>query len=109
MAWMPPEILKKLKQRAWDPVEGKSVTVPGDMTYKQWYNQYVKDNAKNASDPKTNAQGGQNLTQEQYNRYKNRLKGDFPFTYKEFIKLKSDKKKWAQYQKKYKDAGRRKS
>ena len=104
MAWMPPEILAKLKQRAWDPVKGESVTVPGDMTYKEWYDQYVKGNDKKTLQPKTEAQGGQNLTRQQYDRYKNRLKGDFPYTYDEFIKLKSYKAKWAELKQKYKEA-----
>lgn len=102
MAWMPPEILKKLKQRAWDPVKGESVTVPGDMTYKEWFDKYVKGKEKKPSESRTEPSGGRNLTQEQYDRYKERLGDDFPYTYDEFIKLKSDKAKWEEYKKKYK-------
>lgn len=108
MAWMPPEILKKLKQRAWDPVKGESVTVPGDMTYKEWFDKYVKGKEKKPSESRTEPSGGRNLTQEQYDRYKERLGDDFPYTYDEFIKLKSDKAKWEEYKKKYKDAGKQK-
>lgn len=116
MAWMPPELLAKLKQQAWDPVEKKSVTVPGDMTYQQWYDKYVKGGEKPAEKaaqsrteaPKAGADGGHNLTREQYGRYKDRLGDDFPFTYEEFIKLKADKAKWAEYQAKYKAAKRKK-
>lgn len=104
MAWMPPEILKRLKQRAWDPKTGKSVTVPGDMTYKEWFDKYVKGNEKNASQAKSAPAGNRNLTREQYDRYKDRLGDDFPFTYDDFIKLKSDKAKWAEYKQKYRDA-----
>ena len=46
IAWMPPEILKKLKQRAWDPINGKSITVPADMTYQEWYKKYVEGGQK---------------------------------------------------------------
>lgn len=40
------EILRNLRRRARDPVTGKTYTVPGDMTYKQWYGKYVKDQEK---------------------------------------------------------------
>ena len=103
MAWMPPEILKKLKQRAWNPAKGESVTVPGDMTYKEWFDKYVKGNAKKPPQSRTKAQGSRNLTQEQYDRYKKRLGSDFPFTYDEFIKLKSDKAEWSKWKQRYKD------
>lgn len=35
------EILRNLRRRARDPVTGKTYTVPGDMTYQQWYREYV--------------------------------------------------------------------
>lgn len=106
MAWMPPEIVRRLKQRAWDPVKGESVTVPADMTYEEWYNQYVKGRAKNGSYRKTEAGGGRNLTREQYDRYKDRLGDDFPYTYEEFIHLKSDADRWGELKQKYKEAGK---
>ncbi len=42
LADMPDALLKKLKQSAIDPATGKRITVPGDMTYKEWYEKYVK-------------------------------------------------------------------
>lgn len=44
IAWMPDQLLKKLQQSAIDPATGEPVTVPGDMTYREWYDKYVKDN-----------------------------------------------------------------
>lgn len=44
IAWMPPALLKKLKQAAIDPETGKTVQVPGDMSYNEWYDKYVKGN-----------------------------------------------------------------
>lgn len=41
LADMPDELLKKMRQSALDPKTGKRITVPGDMTYKQWYEKYV--------------------------------------------------------------------
>lgn len=40
--WMPDSLLKNMKQRALDPKTGKHVLVPGDMTYEQWYKQFVQ-------------------------------------------------------------------
>ena len=100
MAWMPPELLKRLKQSAWDPVTGRTVTVPGDMTYKQWYDKYVK--GKQAAPARAPAE--RNLTLAQYDRYKARLGDAFPFTYDEFIKMKSDRSEWAKWQAAYKAA-----
>lgn len=40
--WMPDSLLKNMKQRALDPKTGKHVLVPGDMTYEQWYKQFVE-------------------------------------------------------------------
>ena len=36
-----PELMKKLERRARDPETGKLMTVPGDMTYREWYGKYV--------------------------------------------------------------------
>lgn len=47
IADIPDELLKKLKQSAVDPATGERITVPGDMTYKEWYEKYVdKSGAK---------------------------------------------------------------
>lgn len=40
--WMPDSLLKNMKQRALDPKTGKHVLVPGDMTYEEWYKQFVQ-------------------------------------------------------------------
>jgi len=41
IAWMPDELLKRLKQRAIDPNTGQRITVDGNMDYDTWYRQYV--------------------------------------------------------------------
>ena len=41
IAYMPPELLKNLKQRAWDPQAGTYAVIPGDMKYSEWYSKYV--------------------------------------------------------------------
>lgn len=100
--WMPDSLLKNMKQRALDPKTGKHVLVPGDMTYEQWYKQFVQ--GQPAGDSTTQQR---NLTRDQYDRYKERLGDDFPYTYDEFIKLKNDKEKWADLQVLYRKKGER--
>lgn len=99
--WMPDSLLKNMKQRALDPRTGKHVLVPGDMTYEQWYKQFVQ--GQPAGDPTTQQR---NLTRDQYDRYKERLGDDFDYTYDEFIKMKSDKLTWAKWKRRYKAAGK---
>ena len=36
-----PELMQKLERRARDPETGELMTVPGDMTYREWYGKYV--------------------------------------------------------------------
>lgn len=43
---MSAEQLRKVKRAARDPKTGKSITVPGDMTYREWYRKYVEGSEK---------------------------------------------------------------
>ena len=43
MAWVPPELLARMKRIARDPVTGKTYKVPANMTYREWYARYVKE------------------------------------------------------------------
>ena len=94
--WMPDHLLKKLKQRAFDPKTGKHVIVPGDMTYDEWFRKFVQGQPARPTQQR-------NLTLEQYNRYKMRLGDEFTFTYDEFVKMKSTSE-WAKWQRKYREA-----
>lgn len=98
--WVSDALLKNMKQRALDPRTGKHVLVPGDMTYQEWYRKFVQ--GQPAGDQATQS----NLTRDQYDRYKDRLGNDFPYTYDEFIKMKSDKLTWAEWRRRYKAAGK---
>ena len=40
--WVSDALLRRMKQRALDPKTGKRVLVPGDMTYDEWYKQFVQ-------------------------------------------------------------------
>lgn len=42
IGWLPESWLKTMKRRARDPKTGKSMTVPANMTYQEWYDKYVK-------------------------------------------------------------------
>lgn len=41
IAWIPKELLAKMKRTARDPKTGRNYKVPADMTYKEWYKAYV--------------------------------------------------------------------
>ena len=64
-----------------DPVTGKTVTVPGNMTYKEWKEKYSKDI------PTTQ-------DERQYQRYKSILGKKAPQTLEEFKKIKYNKDDW---------------
>lgn len=97
IAWMPDQLLAKMKRTARDPITGKNYKVPANMTYNEWYEKYVKNN-QNTAQPKY---GERNLTRTQYDNYKARLGDDFPYSYDEFIKMKSDKGLWKAWQKSF--------
>jgi len=40
--WMPDHLLKNMKQRALDPKTGKHIIVSADMTYAEWFKQFVQ-------------------------------------------------------------------
>ena len=100
IAWLPDRIRATMKRRAYDPATGRTMTIPANMTYKEWYEKYVEG----AEPSVTKEYADRNLTREQYERYVNR--GVFDGTYEDFIKMKSDKEAWAKYKDKYKEAGK---
>ena len=40
---MSEQVIAKIKRAARDPVTGKSITVPGNMTYAEWRKQFVDE------------------------------------------------------------------
>lgn len=97
------EWLKNGTRSALDPVTGKRIKVPLSMTYKEWYEKYVKGHEKEIQE-KENEPKNRNLTREQYDRYRRRGVG--PDSYEEFIKLKGDPEAWAKLQEEYRRAGK---
>lgn len=100
IAWMPAELLAKMKRTARDPITGRNYKVPANMTYNEWYKKYVINN-QNTAQPQYSER---NLTKTQYDNYKKRLGDDFTYSYDEFIKMKSDKDLWKAWQQSYKDS-----
>lgn len=91
IAWMPDQLLKKLQQSAIDPATGETITVPGDMTYQEWYDKYVRDKNIQPDLP----QPGSNLTAEQHEKYRAIFKDEIPDSRAEFIQMKAeDPDKW---------------
>jgi len=75
--WMPDSLLKNMKQRALDPKTGKHVLVPGDMTYEQWYKQFVQ--GQPAGDSTTQRQKNKKTissVKDEYLKYSNPGKGE---------------------------------
>ncbi|WP_124098352.1 minor capsid protein [Ruminococcus sp. Marseille-P6503] len=80
------EVMADMKRRAKDPVTGKPVTVPADMTYKEWYGRYVKGRAE----AEANEKAVRNLSSDrkQFERYKRLLGKEMPRTLEEFQRIK---------------------
>lgn len=104
LEWIPATLLKKLKQKAYDPVTGETTEVPGDMTYGEWYERYVEGRA--AASLQTGRGKSRNLDKEQYERYLTLLKSaaEMPKTFDEFKQLKyNNRDEWDRLKLKYKD------
>lgn len=85
--------LKKIKRKARDPVTGKTVEVPADMTYRQWYEKYVAGNPEAELNEKKIRNRHSDRTQ--HARYKKMLGADVPETLDDFQKMKyTDSERW---------------
>ena len=69
-----------------DPVTGKSIKVPADMTYQQWYEKYVQSNPTAVLNEKKQKRSSADA--EQYRRYKKILGENAPPTLDKFIEIK---------------------
>lgn len=79
------EWLKRIKRRARDPETGRNIEVPGDMTYEDWYDQYVKPkyNVDNLNKTKLKQD------KEQYNSWKSLLdQENMPKSLDSFVRMK---------------------
>lgn len=88
------EELAQMKRRARDPETGKTITVPADMTYDEWYRKNVKGRVQ--AEYKETAVKNHSADRKQYERYKAVLGDDIPKSLDSFQKIKyTDKKKWS--------------
>ena len=95
IAWVPLSLLAKMKQSAIDPATGKRITVPGDMTYGEWYKKFV--------DGKTISNKIQrSFEYEQYEKYRKTFKDEFPDSFEKYRQMKyNDSELWNQFKSRY--------
>ncbi|WP_300925552.1 minor capsid protein [uncultured Allobaculum sp.] len=86
IAYMSQELLRKLKQSAIDPSTGKRILVPGDMTYQQWHDKFVK--GKQVAESQEKAMKNTWTDREQFAKYKEIFGGEMPGTVEKFQDLK---------------------
>ena len=90
IAYVSKEILAKMKQSAIDPATGKRITVPGDMTYKEWYKKYVE--GKEAVIAQEKAIKNKSYDKDQHERYRNVLGKHVPESFEKFSEIKYNNK-----------------
>lgn len=87
------EELARMKRRSRDPATGKSKTIPGNMTYQQWYDQNVKGNPEAELSEKMIKHRVSD--RKQYEKYKKVLGKYVPDSLDSFQKMKyTDSEKW---------------
>lgn len=96
------EELAQMKRRARDPVTGRTKTVPGNMTYQQWYDETVKGNVE--AEAKEKAVRNRTADRKQYEQYKKVLGKDVPDSLDSFQEMKyNDIEKWNETKEIYRD------
>lgn len=87
------ERLRRVNRAARDPVTGKSITVPGDMTYREWYAKYVAGNPQTLA--KEQAVQNRAADRAQLERYRAVLGENAPENLAEFQRIKyNEPEKW---------------
>ena len=75
-----------MKRSAYNPATGRIETVPANMTYDQWYEKYVKGNAKAEAQEKATKNSASD--REQYERYQKVLGKEIPKSFAGFQEIK---------------------
>ena len=88
------EWLKTGTRSALDPVTGKRIKVPLSMTYKEWYEKYVKGHEKEILQREKEQNNNRRLSsdKDQYERYKKVLGDEAPETLEDFLEIKYNNK-----------------
>ncbi|WP_269477769.1 minor capsid protein [Hominibacterium faecale] len=91
LADMPDEWLRDMKQSAIDPSTGKRITVPGDMTYQQWYDKFVRGRTEAEERKHEN----RFIDKQQHEKYRGIFGDDIPESLEKFQRLKyNNPKEW---------------
>lgn len=80
------EDISLMERNATDPETGENMTVPADMTYKEWYDYFVKNNSECESKEKIIK--NYISDKKQFERYSKLLGEDFPKSFNEFQHIK---------------------
>ena len=82
-----------MKRSAYNPATGRIEKVPANMTYDQWYEKYVKGNAKAEAQEKATKNSASD--REQYERYQKALGKEIPKSFAGFQEIKyNEPEKW---------------
>lgn len=93
-AYLEEDTLKDIKRRARNLETGKSYLVPGDMSYKQWYDKFVVDKyGKDKTEVFEKMIKNKSSDRKQLNEFKEVLGKESPKTLKEFQELKYNNSK----------------
>lgn len=96
------ELMKDMTRRARDPATGKSITIPATMTYKEWYEKYVKGRPEAELTEKQLK--NRSADRAQWKKYRAVLGEDVPKRLDEFQKMKyTDSEKWSKLKEAYRD------
>lgn len=95
------EILKSMKRNAYDPEMGRTIKVPANMTYKEWYKQYVEGKAEAQEKAVKNAA----RDRRQFDAYQKVLGKDMPKHFADFQEMKyNESEKYENLKLAYQDA-----
>lgn len=87
------DILKKMERRAYDPKTGRTMMVPANMTYQQWYQKYVDGNPETLAEEK--AIKNHASDKKQYEEYRKILGTEIPDSFVKFQNMKyNEPEKW---------------
>lgn len=85
--------LARMKRSAYNPATGRIEKVPANMTYDQWYEKYVKGNAKAEAQEKAVKNAASD--RKQYDQYRELLGKDMPKHFADFQEMKyNEPEKW---------------
>lgn len=96
-------VLAKTYRAARDPVTGKSITVPANMSYREWYQKYVVGNA--AAEANEKKKKNASADKKQLERYRALLGDHAPKSLVSFQRMKyNEPEKWEQLKAEYRQA-----